>query len=83
MKRKNVAVKNKVKKNKIIKDSALDLLSVFFSPIKEPSIEELKNQNLFYQALDVLDILVTKGADPERIEVERDVIKDLIKEENN
>jgi len=46
-------------------------------------VNVLKNQNLFYQALDVLDILVTKGADPERIEAERDVIKDLIKEENN
>ena len=46
-------------------------------------VNVLKNQNLFYQALDVLDILVTKGADPERIEAERDLIKDLIKEENN
>ena len=46
-------------------------------------VNVLKNQNLFYQALDVLDILVTKGADPEKIEAERDVIKNLIKEENN
>ena len=46
-------------------------------------VNVLKNQNLFYQALDVLDILVTKGADPEKIEAERDVNKNLIKEENN
>ena len=44
---------------------------------------QLKNQHLFYQALDVLDILVTKGADHEKIEQEREVIKDLIKEQNN
>ena len=46
-------------------------------------VNVLKNQNLFYQALDVLDILVTKGADSEKIEVERNAIKNLIKEENN
>ena len=46
-------------------------------------VNVLKNQQLFYQALDVLDILVTKGADHEKIEQEREVIKDLIKEQNN
>ncbi len=46
-------------------------------------VNVLKNQKLFYQALDVLDILVTKGADSIKIEQERDVIKDLIKEESN
>ena len=46
-------------------------------------VNVLKNQHLFYQALDVLDILVTKGADHEKIEKEREVIKDLIKEQNN
>ena len=46
-------------------------------------VNVLKNQKLFYQALDVLDILVTKGADPVKIEQEREAIKDLIKEENN
>ena len=46
-------------------------------------VNVLKNQHLFYQALDVLDILVTKGADHEKIEQEREVIKDLIKEQNN
>lgn len=46
-------------------------------------VNVLKNQKLFYQALDVLDILVTKNADPVKIEQEREAIKDLIKEENN
>tara|TARA_B110000438_G_C15800306_1_gene644824 strand:+ start:1708 stop:2385 length:678 start_codon:yes stop_codon:yes gene_type:complete len=46
-------------------------------------VNVLKNQKLFYQALDVLDILVTKGAEPEKIEKERDAIKNLIKEESN
>jgi len=46
-------------------------------------VNVLKNQKLFYQALDVLDILVTKGADSVKIEQERDVIKDLIIEESN
>ncbi len=46
-------------------------------------VNVLKNQKLFYQALDVLDILVTKGADSIKIEQERDAIKDLIKEESN
>ena len=46
-------------------------------------VNVLKNQKLFNQALDVLDILVTKGAETERIQAERDAIKNLIKEENN
>jgi hypothetical protein len=46
-------------------------------------VNVLKNQKLFYQALDVLDILVTKGADALKIEQERDTIKDLIKEESS
>ena len=46
-------------------------------------VNVLKNQKLFNQALDVLDILVTKGAETEKIQAERDAIKNLIKEENN
>ena len=46
-------------------------------------VNVLKNQKLFYQALDVLDILVTKRADAVKIEQERDAIKDRIKEESN
>jgi len=44
-------------------------------------VNVLKNQNLYHQALDVLDILVTKGADAEKIEVERVAIKELLKAE--
>jgi len=44
-------------------------------------VNVLKNQNLYHQALDVLDILVTKGADVEKIEAERVVIKELLKAE--
>jgi len=44
-------------------------------------VNVLKNQNLYHQALDVLDILVTKGADAEKIEAERVVIKELLKAE--
>ena len=46
-------------------------------------VNVLKNQKLFNQALDVLDILVTKGAETEKIQAERDAIKNLIKKENN
>ena len=44
-------------------------------------VNVLKNQNLYHQALDVLDILVTKGADIEKIEAERIAIKELLKAE--
>ena len=44
-------------------------------------VNVLKNQNLYHQALDVLDILVTKGADAEKIEEERVAIKELLKAE--
>ena len=44
-------------------------------------VNVLKNQNLYQQALDVLDILVTKGADVEKIEAERVAIKELLKGE--
>ena len=44
-------------------------------------VNVLKNQNLHHQALDVLDILVTKGADSEKIETERVAIRELLKAE--
>jgi hypothetical protein len=44
-------------------------------------VNVLKNQNLYHQALDVLDILVTKGADAEKIEAERVAITELLKAE--
>ena len=44
-------------------------------------VNVLKNQNLYHQALDVLDILVTKGADVEKVKTERAAIKELLKAE--
>ena len=42
-------------------------------------VNVLKNQALFYQALEVLDLLEKKGEDPDMIRLERDSIKNLIK----
>jgi len=38
----------------------------------------LKDQGLYHQALEVLDVLEKKGSDPERIKTERDTINHLI-----
>ena len=49
-------------------------------------VNVLKNQALFYQALEVLDLLEQKGEDPDMIRLERDAVKALIKsseKENN
>ena len=42
-------------------------------------VNVLKNQALFYQALEVLDLLEQKGEDPDMIRLERDSVKALIK----
>ena len=42
-------------------------------------VNVLKNQALFYQALEVLDLLEQKGEDPDMIRLERDSVKELIK----
>ena len=42
-------------------------------------VNVLKNQALFYQALEVLDLLEQKGEDPDMIRLERDAVKALIK----
>ena len=42
-------------------------------------VNVLKNQGLFYQALEVLDLLEQKGEDPDMIRLERDAVKSLIK----
>ena len=42
-------------------------------------VNVLKNQALFYQALEVLDLLEQKGEDPDMIRLERDAVKTLIK----
>ena len=42
-------------------------------------VNVLKNQALFYQALEVLDLLEQKGEDPDMIRLERDSVNALIK----
>ncbi len=42
-------------------------------------VNVLKNQALFYQALEVLDLLEQKGEDPDMIRLERNAVKELIK----
>ena len=42
-------------------------------------VNVLKNQALFYQALEGLDLLEQKGEDPDMIRLERDSVKALIK----
>ena len=42
-------------------------------------VNVLKNQALFYQALEVLDLLEQKGQDPDMIRLERNAVKELIK----
>ena len=42
-------------------------------------VNVLKHQALFYQALEVLDLLEQKGEDPDMIRLERDSVKALIK----
>ena len=42
-------------------------------------VNVLKNQALFYQALEVLDLLEQKGEDPDMIRLERNAVKALIK----
>jgi len=46
-------------------------------------VNVLKNQGLFYQALEVLDLLEEKGEDPDMIRLERDAVKTLIESLEN
>ena len=84
--------KNKTQKNKpptktITKPSKSgDILNVSVRLATFTLVNVLKNQALFYQALEVLDLLEQKGEDPDMIRLERDAVKALIKsseKENN
>ncbi len=84
--------KNKTQKNKpstktITKPSKSgDILNVSVRLATFTLVNVLKNQALFYQALEVLDLLEQKGEDPDMIRLERDAVKTLIKsseKENN
>jgi len=67
-----------LKKSKITKD-AEDSLNVSVRLATFTLVNVLKNQALFYQALEVLDLLEKKGEDPDMIRLERESIKLLIK----
>ena len=63
-----------------------DILNVSVRLATFTLVNVLKNQALFYQALEVLDLLEQKGEDPDMIRLERDGVKALIKsseKENN
>ena len=60
-------------------DESTDSLNVSVRLATFTLVNVLKNQALFYQALEVLDLLEQKGEDPDMIRLERDSVKALIK----
>ena len=60
-------------------DENIDSLNVSVRLATFTLVNVLKNQALFYQALEVLDLLEQKGEDPDMIRLERDSVKALIK----
>ena len=83
IKRKKISKKSTGKKTKTRSAKKTEGPQLAISPriATFTMVNVLKNQNLYHQALDVLDILVTKGADAEKIEAERVTIKELLKTE--
>jgi tetratricopeptide (TPR) repeat protein len=81
--RKKISMKSTGKKTKTRRVKKTEAPQLAISPriATFTMVNVLKNQNLYHQALDVLDILVTKGADAEKIEAERVAIKELLKAE--
>ena len=83
--KKNKTTPKKVSKRstpkKVIKkvDENTDSLNVSVRLATFTLVNVLKNQALFYQALEVLDLLEQKGEDPDMIRLERDSVKALIK----
>ena len=82
-KKKNTSPKQKTKKvlaktKKSPPDSS-EALNVSVRLATFTLVNVLKNQALFYQALEVLDLLEQKGEDPDMIRLERDAVKELIK----
>jgi len=67
-----------LEKNNKAKESE-DSLNVSVRLATFTLVNVLKNQALFYQALEVLDLLEKKGEDPDMIRLERESIKILIK----
>ena len=87
-KKKPSTIKSKKSSTKTITKPAEsgDTLNVSVRLATFTLVNVLKNQALFYQALEVLDLLEQKGEDPDMIRLERDGVKALIKsseKENN
>ena len=87
-KKKPSTIKSKKSSTKTITKPAEsgDTLNVSVRLATFTLVNVLKNQALFYQALEVLDLLEQKGEDPDMIRLERDAVKTLIKsseKENN
>ena len=83
-KKNKVRVKKGTKKAKPKKkmkrvDESTESLNVSVRLATFTLVNVLKNQALFYQALEVLDLLEQKGEDPDMIRLERDSVKALIK----
>lgn len=84
-KEKQVGKKQKIKKKSTqpstkpepVKESA-EPLNVSVRLATFTLVNVLKNQGLFYQALEVLDLLEEKGEDPDMIRLEREAVKTLI-----
>ena len=83
--KKNKTTSKKASKRSIPKkvtkkiDENTDSLNVSVRLATFTLVNVLKNQALFYQALEVLDLLEQKGEDPDMIRLERDSVKALIK----
>ena len=60
-------------------DENTDSLNVSVRLATFTLVNVLKNQALFYQALEVLDLLEQKGEDPDMIRLERNSVKALIR----
>tara|TARA_X000001036_G_scaffold314666_1_gene293120 strand:- start:24320 stop:25000 length:681 start_codon:yes stop_codon:yes gene_type:complete len=82
VKKKNVPLKQKSKKisanTKKSSTESSETLNVSVRLATFTLVNVLKNQALFYQALEVLDLLEQKGEDPDMIRLERDAVKELI-----
>ena len=83
--KKNKTTSKKISKRSMPKkvtkkvDENTDSLNVSVRLATFTLVNVLKNQALFYQALEVLDLLEQKGEDPDMIRLERDSVKALIK----
>ena len=76
---KKKAKKTNTSKTKRKIEESTDSLNVSVRLATFTLVNVLKNQALFYQALEVLDLLEQKGEDPDMIRLERNSVKELIK----